>query len=90
MKVYKNKTEKFQVGELEEISHLNNFFFCFFFCNKGIPRVRGNQGIQSLDLMLSETFCVRREIKIKHLLKGLRGTIDARFTLLSIQSLSGN
>lgn len=90
MKVYKNKTEKFQVGELEEISHLNNLFFCFVFCNKGIPRERGNQGIQSLDLMLSEAFCVRREIKIKHLLKGLRGTIDARFTLLSIQSLSGN
>lgn len=90
MKVYKNKTEKFQVGELEEISHLNNLFFGGFFCNKGIPRERGNQGIQSLDLMLSEAFCVRREIKIKHLLKGLRGTIDARFTLLSIQSLSGN
>lgn len=89
MKVYKNKTEKFQVAELEEISHLNNLFFLFF-CNKGIPRERGNQGIQSLDLMLSEAFCVRREIKIKHLLKGLRGTIDARFTLLSIQSLSGN
>lgn len=90
MKVYKNKTEKFQVSELEEISHLNNLGFFWVFCNKGIPRERGNRGIQSLDLMLSEAFCVRREIKIKHLLKGLRGTIDARFTLLSIQSLSGN